>query len=73
MPTQDQRAAARAAIRDTILQQSLSVELVVDALLLPIQPYLRQEAAWAFEQSGRCIIFIDFIDKNRFAWRASLT
>jgi len=61
MPNQDQRAAARAAIRDTILQQSLSVDLLVDALLLPIQPYLRQEAAWAFEQAGRCIIFIDFM------------
>ena len=61
MPNQDQRAAARAAIRDTILQQSLSVELLVDALLLPIQPYLRQEAAWAYQQAGRCIIFIDFM------------
>jgi hypothetical protein len=61
MTYQDQHAAARAAIRDTILGQSLAVELLVDALLLPAHPYLRQEAAWAFAQVGRGIIFIDYL------------
>jgi hypothetical protein len=59
MSYQAQHAAARAAIRDTILGQTMPVELLVDALLLPAQPYLPQEAAWAFEQVGRGIIFLD--------------
>jgi hypothetical protein len=59
MTYHDQHAAARAAIRDTILGQTIPVELLVDALLLPAHPYLRQEAAWAFAQVGRGIIFID--------------
>jgi hypothetical protein len=58
-PLRPQHAAARAAIRDTILGQTMPVELLIDALMLPIQPYLRQEAIWAFEQSGRGVIFID--------------
>jgi hypothetical protein len=61
MTYQAQHAAARAAIRVTILGQSLSVDLLIDALLLPAHPYLRQEAAWAFEQVGRGIIFIDYL------------
>ncbi len=61
MTNQDQHAAARTAIRYTILQQTMPVELLVDALLMPAHPYLRQESAWAFEQVGRGIIFIDYL------------
>ncbi len=53
-------AAARAAIRRQFEDRTLPVELVIDALLLPAHAYLRQEAAWAFQQVGRGIIFIDY-------------
>lgn len=61
MSTQTQYAAARAAIRDTILQQTMPVELLIDALLGPAYPSLRAEAAWAFDEVGRGILVINYL------------
>lgn len=58
-------AAARAAIRRQFEDRTLPVELVIDALLLPAHAYLRQEAAWAFQQVGRGVIFIDYLPLMR--------
>ncbi|MBA3471058.1 MAG: hypothetical protein H0T53_15595 [Herpetosiphonaceae bacterium] len=65
MTYQEHHAAARAAIRRQFEDRSLPVELVIDALLLPAHAYLRQEAAWAFEQAGRGVIFIDYLPLMR--------